>query len=217
MVITKTRQEKRNIHSHLRTIELALGIAVAVTLIWGMVSLSRQQALADKVVRLHVLANSDSDADQALKLQVRDKVVARAAEILQQTHTRPEAEKALTAALPEFETLAEQEIQAEGYRYPVTARLEETEFPTKEYDGFTLPAGEYLALRVVIGAGEGHNWWCVVFPPLCTATETDLARTAMAAGLSDDDVKLMTENGNGYVLKFKSIELWESLKEHFAS
>lgn len=217
MVITKTNQRKRNIHSHLRTIELALGIAVAVTLIWGMVSLSRQQALADKVVRLHVLANSDSDEDQALKLQVRDKVVARAAEILQQTHTRPEAEKALTAALPEFETLAEQEIQAEGYSYPVTARLEETEFPTKEYDGFTLPAGEYLALRVVIGAGEGHNWWCVVFPPLCTATETDLAQTAMAAGLSDDDVKLMTEDGNGYVLKFKSIELWESLKEHFAS
>jgi len=217
MVMTKTRQKKRNIHSRLRTIELALSVAVAVGLIWGMASLGRQQALADKVVRLHVLANSDSDEDQALKLQVRDKVVARAAEILQQTHTRPEAEKALTAALPEFETLAEQEIQAEGYSYPVTARLEETEFPTKEYDGFTLPAGEYLALRVVIGAGAGHNWWCVVFPPLCTATETDLAQTAMAAGLSDDDVKLMTEDGNGYVLKFKSIELWESLKEHFAS
>lgn len=217
MVMTKTRQKKRNIHSRLRTIELALSVAVAVGLIWGVASLGRQQALADKVVRLHVLANSDSDEDQTLKLQVRDKVVARAAEILQQTHTRPEAEKALTAALPELETLAEQEIQAEGYSYPVTARLEETEFPTKEYDGFTLPAGEYLALRVVIGAGAGHNWWCVVFPPLCTATETDLAQTAMAAGLSDDDVKLMTEDGNGYVLKFKSIELWESLKEHFAS
>lgn len=217
MVITKTTRQKQTIHRQLRILELALGIAVAVTLIWGIVSLGRQQALADRVVRLHVLANSDSDEDQALKLKVRDKVVARAAEILQQTHSRPEAEQALTAALPELQTLAQQEIQAEGYTYPVTAKLEQTEFPTREYDDFTLPAGEYLALRVVIGAGEGHNWWCVVFPPLCTAAETDLAQTAMAAGLSDDDVKLMTEDGSGYVLKFKSIELWESLKEHLAS
>lgn len=217
MVITKTTRQKQTIHRQLRILELALGIAVAVTLIWGIVSLGRQQALADRVVRLHVLANSDSDEDQALKLKVRDKVVARAAEILQQTHSRPEAEQALTAALPELQTLAQQEIQAEGYTYPVTAKLEQTEFPTREYDDFTLPAGEYLALRVVIGAGEGHNWWCVVFPPLCTAAETDLAQTAMAAGLSNDDVKLMTEDGSGYVLKFKSIELWESLKEHLAS
>ncbi len=217
MVITKTTRQKQTIHRQLRILELALGIAVAVTLIWGMASLGRQQALADRVVRLHVLANSDSDADQALKLKVRDKIVAQATDILQQTHSRPEAEQALTAALPELQTLAEQEIQAEGYTYPVTASLEQTEFPTREYDDFTLPAGEYLALRVVIGAGEGHNWWCVVFPPLCTAAETDLAQTAMAAGLSDDDVKLMTEDGSGYVLKFKSIELWESLKEHLAS
>lgn len=217
MVITKTTQQKQKVQRTLRILELSLGIALSVTLIWGMVSLARQQALADRVVRLHVLANSDSDEDQALKLQVRDKIVARAAEILQQTHSRSEAEQALTGALPELENLAKQEIQAEGYNYSVTTRLEQTEFPTREYEDFSLPAGEYLALRVVIGAGEGHNWWCVVFPPLCAATETDLAQTAMAAGLTDDDVKLMTEDGNGYVLKFKSIELWESLKARLAS
>ena len=99
-----------------------------------------------------------------------------------------------------------------GYDYSVTAELKDTAFPTREYEDFTLPAGDYLALRVVIGAGEGHNWWCVVFPPLCAQSTEDLSQTAMAAGLSDDDVGLITEEDQGYVLKFKSIELWERLK-----
>ena len=82
---------------------------------------------------------------------------------------------------------------AEGYDYPVTVELADTAFPTREYDGFTLPAGTYLALRVVIGVGEGHNWWCVVFPPLCTAASSGVAQTAMAAGLTEDQVGLITE------------------------
>ena len=85
-------------------------------------------------------------------------------------------------------------------------------FPTKVYDGFTLPAGEYLALRVVIGKGAGQNWWCVVFPPLCTAAASDVSETAMAAGLSEADVGLITEEDSGYVLKFKCVELWEQIK-----
>lgn len=204
-------KERRNRHVR-GVLEIALGIGLAAALIWGTVSLHRQQALADRVVRLHILANSDSDEDQALKLQVRDKILARATEILEQSANRDEAETTLRESLPEIERLAAEEIAAEGYDYGVTAELTDTTFPTREYDDFTLPAGDYLALRVVIGAGEGHNWWCVVFPPLCTAATTDLAQTAMSAGLSDDDVKLITEAGEGYVLKFKSIEIWETLK-----
>ena len=96
----------------------------------------------------------------------------------------------------------------------MTAELRPTVFPTKEYEDFTLPAGEYLALRVVIGEGEGHNWWCVVFPPLCAETTSDLAETAMAAGLTEDQVALITES-DGYVLRFKAVELWERLKAYF--
>lgn len=207
---------KRRSHRTRRVLELALGLGLAAALIWGNVSLHRQQALADRVVRLHILANSDSEEDQALKLQVRDRVLDRAAEILTESADRAAAEHALRAALPELESLAADEIARQGYDYPVTAELADTAFPTREYDGFALPAGRYLALRLVIGAGEGHNWWCVVFPPLCTAVSSDLAQTAMAAGLTEDDVQLITESESGYVLKFKSIELWESLRARLA-
>lgn len=212
MVCTTKRRSRRT----RRVLELALGLGLAAALIWGNVSLHRQQALADRVVRLHILANSDSEEDQALKLQVRDRVLDRAAEILTESADRAAAERALRAALPELESLAADEIALRGYDYPVTAELADTAFPTREYDGFALPAGRYLALRLVIGAGEGHNWWCVVFPPLCTAVSSDLAQTAMAAGLTEDDVQLITESESGYVLKFKSIELWESLLARLA-
>lgn len=212
MICTTKRRSRRT----RRILELALGLGLAAALIWGNVSLHRQQALADRVVRLHILANSDSDEDQALKLQVRDRVLDRAAEILTESADRAAAERALRAALPELESLAADEIARRGYDYPVTAELADTAFPTREYDGFALPAGRYLALRLVIGAGEGHNWWCVVFPPLCTAVSSDLAQTAMAAGLTEDDVQLITESDNGYVLKFKSIELWEALRAQLA-
>ena len=212
-MVCTTKQRSRRTR---RVLELALGLGVAAALIWGNISLHRQQALADRVVRLHILANSDSEEDQALKLQVRDRVLDRAAEILTESADRAAAEHALRAALPELESLAADEIALRGYDYPVTAELADTAFPTREYDGFALPAGRYLALRLVIGAGEGHNWWCVVFPPLCTAVSSDLAQTAMAAGLTEDDVQLITESESGYVLKFKSIELWESLRARLA-
>lgn len=210
--MTDTRNRKR----FLKFAEFSLLIGLLAALAWGMWSLRSQRALADKVVRLHILANSDSDADQALKLQVRDAVLVRAEELLREADDRAEAEKNLQAALPELRQIAQDTVSAEGYDYGVTAELADTAFPTREYDGFTLPAGDYLALRLVIGSGEGHNWWCVVFPPLCAQTTTDTAQTAMAAGLSSEDVRLVTEDGRGYVLKFKSIELWESLRQHFS-
>lgn len=198
-----------------KRLELALLIGLLAALIWGMWSIRSQQVLADKVVRLHILANSDSEEDQALKLQVRDAVLERAEEILENAHDRSAAEEDLREALPELREIALETVAAQGYDYDVTAELTDAAFPTREYDGFTLPAGEYLALRLVIGAGEGHNWWCVVFPPLCAQTTTDVAQTAMAAGLDGGDVSLLTEESQGYVLKFKSIELWEGLRQRF--
>ena len=193
--------------------EIALLIGLAVFLTSGALALRTQDELADKVVRLHVLANSDSEEDQALKLQVRDVVLERATAILEQSADRREAESRLRGELLELERVAAEEIAAEGYDYPVTVNLENTDFPTKEYDGFTLPAGEYLALRVIIGEGKGRNWWCVVFPPLCTSASADLPASALAAGFSEEEVSLITEENQGYVLKFKAVEWWETLKE----
>ena len=197
----------------LRTVEIALMVGLAIFLGSGVLALRTQDELADKVVRLHVLANSDSEEDQALKLKVRDVVLERATAILEQSADRREAESRLRGELLELERIAAEEIAAEGYNYPVTVELKNTDSPTKEYDGFPLPAGEYLALRVIIGEGQGQNWWCVVFPPLCTAASADVPASALAAGFSEEEVNLITEENQGYVLKFKAVEWWETLKE----
>ena len=194
--------------------EWALLIALLVSFAWGTWADRTQQQLSDKVLRLHVLANSDSEADQALKLKVRDSVLATASAILADCPDRETAEQRLSAALPEIEDAARARIAAEGGKQTVTAELRPTVFPTREYEDFTLPAGEYLALRVVLGEGEGHNWWCVVFPPLCAETTSSLSQTAMAAGLTEEEVALITES-DGYQLKFKAVELWEKLMAYF--
>ena len=134
---TRSRKE-----TCLRTLELALAVAVACTLLWGALSLGRQEALADRVVRLHVLANSDSEEDQALKLQVRDSIIGCAEDILRSSHDRQDAEDRLARALPELERLAADTIAQNGYDYSVTAELKDTAFPTREYEDFALPAGD---------------------------------------------------------------------------
>ena len=194
--------------------ERALLIALLVSFAWGTWADRTQQQLSDKVLRLHVLANSDSEADQALKRKVRDSVLETASAILVDCPDRETAEQRLSAALPEIEDAARARIAAEGGKQTVTAELRPTVFPTREYEDFTLPAGEYLALRVVLGEGEGHNWWCVVFPPLCAETTSSLSQTAMAAGLTEEEVALITES-DGYQLKFKAVELWEKLMAYF--
>ena len=208
---TRHMQQVKRISRRLKRVEIVLMVAAALVLMSGALALQTQDQLADKVVRLHVLANSDSEEDQALKLRVRDRVLERATELLEQSADRQEAEALLRGNLLELENPAAEEIAAAGYDYPVTAELTDTTFPTREYDGFTLPAGEYLALRIVIGEGAGQNWWCVVFPPLCTTASADVPASALAAGLTQEDVNLITEEP-GYVLKFKTVELWERLR-----
>lgn len=209
----KTAVTSRN---KLKLVEIALLVGLAVFLASGGLALRAQSQLAERVVRLHVLANSNGEEDQELKLLVRDRVLARATELLTQAGNRAEAESLLRRELPELEALAARELRANGCDYPVTAELTDTEFPTREYDGFTLPAGEYLALRVVIGEGAGRNWWCVVFPPLCTAASAEVPAAALAAGLTEDQVGLITEEDRGYVPKFKTVEWWEQLRTQLA-
>ena len=199
---------KRRLHP----IEAALMLSAALILTSGAVALHTQSELADRVVRLHVLANSDSEEDQTLKLKVRDAVLERAAEALRGAENREDACQRLAAILPELESTADNVIASAGYDYGVRAELAETPFPSREYDGFSLPAGKYLALRILIGEAAGKNWWCVVFPPLCTAAASDIPATALDGGLTEREVALITEADNGYVLKFKSVELWQTLK-----
>ncbi|MDF2839142.1 MAG: spoIIR [Evtepia sp.] len=174
---------------------------------------SEQNELAEKMLRLHVLANSDSEEDQALKLRVRDQVLTVVEPWLESKPNVTAVEETLRERAPELQQQAETVIREAGYDYPVTVSVENTWFPTRQYDGFSLPAGSYESLRVIIGEGKGHNWWCVVFPPLCLAATTEsVSQSAEEAGLTEEDVMLILEDDDEYVIKFKAIELWEQLK-----
>ena len=194
-----------------KPVEVALLVGLVLSILSGVWAVKTQNRLADQVVRLHVLANSDSPEDQALKLEVRDAVLQKSTELLKGSTSRQEAEVILRRNLPALRKVSEEQIAAQGYAYPVDVVLEVTGFPTKAYDGFSLPAGKYLALRVLIGAAAGQNWWCVAFPPLCTTATADVAVTALAAGMEPEDVRLIMEE-DGYVLKFKAVEWWQNLR-----
>jgi stage II sporulation protein R len=199
----------------LRRWEQALLLGLAFALLLGLWLDRQQTLLADKVVRLHIVANSDSAEDQALKLQVRDRILAEAEGMLSAGGLL-ETKTSIEAHLQDLTALAAEAVRAEGYDYEVRASLEESWFPTKEYGSFAFPAGKYTALRIVIGEGGGQNWWCVVFPPLCMNTVTgSVAETASEGGLTDDQVSLITGENEGYLIKFKAIELWRSLQRRW--
>lgn len=182
----------------------------AAVLLGGFYLGRQQQALADKLIRLHVVANSDSDPDQRLKLRVRDAVLAQTQALLDGAED-PRA--ALAGHLDRIEQAANRCLARYGSADRAVVTLGEELFPTREYETFSLPAGTYTALRVTIGQGAGHNWWCVVFPSICmSASMEELEEAAAAAGLTDGEIKLITEDTEGYVLKFKTMELLQDIK-----
>lgn len=201
-----------NFSSKLRLWEAALLLAFGLTLTIGVWASASESALAGHMLRLHVVANSDSDADQARKLLVRDVVLARASALLEGFNDRRKAEEALAPHLDELAQAGAEALARTGQADPVTVTLVDQWFPTKEYDGFSLPAGQYRALKVTIGEGKGRNWWCVVFPPLCLASVSEQSVASAAEGvLSEDQVALITGQDGGYVLKFRLIEWWQEL------
>lgn len=187
---------------------LALFVACLVcTALWAEAT---QVRLASQVIRLHVLANSDSEEDQALKLEVRDRVLETTSALLA-GETEPQAAAVLLDQhLDDIAQTAAQEISAQGHDDRVEVRLEQTWFPTRQYQGISLPAGNYLALRVLIGAAKGHNWWCVVFPNLCLPAVSE--RALEASTLTPGQISLLQEEETSYVFRFKTLEFWQSLK-----
>ena len=162
----------------------------------------------ESVVRLHILANSDSDEDQALKLRVRDAVVEAAAGWLDSAEDAHEAQTLAKARLPELKAIAQQTVMDAGYEHPVDATLCRMYFPTRQYDNVTLPAGVYDAVRFTIGAGEGKNWWCVVYPPLCAGAA--MQRKTLSDVLDEKQVSMVTDTAR-FAVRFKVVEWWEQL------
>ena len=121
----------------------------------------------DKLIRFHVIANSDSDKDQKLKLKVRDEVISYLQPKLENSNSIEESEKIIKNEYKTLENISKKVISKNGYNYTVKVGLEYSNFPAKQYSSVVLPAGKYKALRIIIGEGKGKNWWCVMFPPLC--------------------------------------------------
>ena len=186
-----------------------LGISV-LTVTACAVLQAQSQHMAEKIIRLHVVANSDSAADQAVKLRVRDAVLREAQRILS---GQDDAKQAITAHMSGLEAAANAELRRQGCGETARVSFRRELFPTREYDTFSLPSGVYRSLRVTIGEGAGHNWWCVIFPSLCVpATADGFADAAAAGGFTDSEIRLMTQDGEGYVVKFRALELLQALK-----
>lgn len=197
----------------LRTWEIALMLGVIIAVVAGSWLSQEQRELADSVIRFHVIANSDTQEDQSLKLAVRDRVLDQAEKLYPEGATMEEAQAALEGHLNTLAAAGREVVEEQGYDYPVAATLEDCWFPTKEYEGFALPAGNYTALRVVIGEGKGQNWWCVAFPPLCLGAASETVDQALEAGhFTPDQGALVTGGSEGYVLKFKAMELLGELQ-----
>ena len=171
-----------------------------------------------KLIRFHVIANSDKKEDQELKLKVRDKVIAFLSPKLEKSKSIEESKKIIEKNITAIQTVAMKEIESNKSTYPVNVSLGYSNFPTKKYSNIVLPAGNYRALKVVIGKGEGKNWWCVMFPPLCFVdinhgitdkkTEKSLKRVLTQGEYN----MIVADNSENVKLKFKIVEILEKMK-----
>lgn len=187
-----------------------------VLLFSGLFPVHGEAEIYDTVVRLHVIANSDSDEDQALKLRVRDAILEITAPLLEGCRTRDAAKALLEAHVDEIQRAAEGVIAAEGREDAVAILLDMETYPEKSYESFCFPAGEYLSLRVCIGAAEGQNWWCCLFPPLCkgaaNASSDEAEDAFVSVGFTPDQYKVITESDRPvYKVRFRLLEVLESL------
>ena len=167
------------------------------------------------VLRLHVIANSDTDIDQDVKLKVRDAVLTKGAEIFDGSVNVKNAKEKLTPELEKLEKEAVSVLNENGLGYGAKVKLTDEYFPVREYENFTLPSGRYMSLTVTLGSGEGHNWWCVMFPPLCLPAAED-KESVYDAVFSQEETQII-ENKQKYKIKFKILEWTDEIIEKLRS
>ena len=185
--------------------------------LWSVLGFqARCAGIRGQVLRLHVIANSDSEADQRAKLAVRDKLLQAGAGLFVGSIDSTGAEAEITPRIAELEACALSALRECGLDYPVRITVGEAYFNTRTYEeaGVTLPAGRYRAVRVILGEGAGRNWWCVMFPPLCLPAARPRNAVSLDAVLTNGQLRVVRSNPR-YEIRFKIVELWEGLKERF--
>ncbi len=186
---------------------ISIIIAVISFLVLNSIIPTREEAdIYNSTIRLHVIANSDTEKDQEVKLKVRDAVLAHMNTY--EVNSKQEAMLAIEEDKENLEKIATQCLKNEGFDYEVRAELTSETYPTREYDTFSLPAGEYTSLKIIIGSGKGQNWWCVLYPPLCTSVALEYDDdTSVEVGLTKDQYNLITGASGEYKIKLKILEM----------
>ncbi|GHV24038.1 stage II sporulation protein R [Clostridia bacterium] len=197
----------------LKKFEKAVLIGFLCTVILSLAGFTNQcEILSSKILRLHIIANSDSEFDQKLKLKVRDKILNVSASLFESATDAENAAKIINESLTEIVECAKKEVKVNGFDYNVTARVQNVYFNTRVYENCTLPAGFYNALQISIGEGKGKNWWCVIFPPMCVPTA--LEHQELEDILNPEELEIIEESER-YELKFMFLEVLNEIKSFF--
>ncbi len=193
-----------------RKIEISIAIGLVTSILFSVFSFAQTSSqIRSEVLRLHVIANSDSAVDQNLKIAVRDAVLRESEELFDGSIT---VENAVEIITPEIENLTEtarKVIDEYGFNYNVEVSIDEEYFETRTYETITLPAGKYLSLIIRIGEGDGKNWWCVMFPPMCISAADE--ENALKTVLNHNEIQLVKKKPK-YEPRFKIVEIYESIK-----
>ncbi len=197
----------------------AFALALGITALVSSYSDSVQGALQSNLVRLHIIAESDSEADQAVKLKVRDAILEKVGERLT-ANTNEECKAEIVNNLDKIEKIANDVLKENGFSYTARAQYGKFDFPQKTYKSMTLPAGEYYGVRVVLGNGNGQNWWCVMYPPMCLAEDGEMALSEenekiLRENLDKDTYDIITKKNDEVVVKFKVVEIVQEIKQKF--
>lgn len=193
-------------YKRLLTVTFAL---LCLCVVLSILPIHGEAEVYENVLRLHVIANSDTEEDQALKLLVRDEILKTSEDILSGCRTRDEAKAAVLQNIDLLRSSALSAIKKVNKDYSVDIELDKEKYPTKNYESFCFPSGEYLSLKVKIGKAEGQNWWCVLFPPMCLGAASESEAIA-EVGLTDTQYAIITEtDSHKYKIRFKLLEAIE--------
>ena len=173
---------------------------------------ARCDELRQGVLRLHIIANSDDEADQKLKLEVRDEILKNSTDMFKNCNSTEDAIITASESIESINKIANKVIKEKGFSYNARVSVEDRYFDTREYDNFTLPAGIYKSLVVDLGEAKGKNWWCVVFPCVCVPTAYD---ASLSDSVSNEAAKA-AENAPKYRIKFKTVEIYEEIRKIFS-
>ena len=189
-----------------RRFVLFLSLCLVLTVFCDLFAFKNAEKVYDSVIRLHVLAASDSEQDQAIKLLVRDRLLEESDFLFQGAETLESAKENAPTAGEKAVEIANSVLAEQGVDYTAHFEWGTENYPTREYDGISFPVGNYYSLRLVLGDGEGQNWWCVLFPPLCTSAAT-AKQGLTSVGLDTKAQKVFTSPARKYVFRFKLLEL----------